>query len=200
MKVELYRCDGIEDDIIETAMLTKGLKLSQLEISKTAFITSLLVKKHMTPFEFVRLIFKIRCSRACHSQFLQYRTASRLTRSLRFVEPLELSNLELINDIPNGFRKTYAEQALKEYQFQVSRGIKPQEARGILPLDILTEFYWYIDLRNLLHFFEERLYKTAQAEIRQAAGALYKIARETFPITIKAWEQIIKEEQKNETW
>jgi len=198
MKAELYRCDGTEDNIIETAMFTKGLKLSQLEISKTAFITSLVTKKHMTPFEFVRLIFKIQCSRACHSQFLQYRTASRLTRSLRFAKPLELDSPKLLEEIPEGFRRTYAREALKEYQFQVLRGVERQEARGILPLDILTEFFWYIDLRNLLHFFEERLYKTAQSEIRQAAEVLRKITREKFPIVIKAWEQTIKEEHKNE--
>jgi thymidylate synthase (FAD) len=193
MKVNLFRCDGIEDDIIEMAMITKGLKISKLKTPKTIFITHLLENNHLTPFEFVRFIFQIQCSRACHSQFLQYRTASRLTRSLRHVEPLEIQNPELINEIPEGYRRTYAKQALKEYQFQVSRGVERQEARGILPLDISTEFYWYIDLRNLLHFLEERLDKPAQNEINSVAKSLIDIASERFPATFESWKQLKKQ-------
>jgi len=190
MEVRLFRKDGEERDIAIIARLSRGIKENMLGERVKNFFKQLLIRNEMTPFEFCGLVFSIRCSRACHSQFLQYRTASRLTRSLRFTKPLELDNPKLLEVIPEGFRRTYAREALKEYQFQTENGVLFEDARGILPLDTQTEFYWANDLRNILHFLEERLHTSAQGEIRQAAEKMLDITRKAFPTVIGAWEEI----------
>lgn len=187
--VELVRFDGSEEDIISAAMLTKGLEINE-KIQKKRFIKNLLLQKHMTPFEFTRICFKIRCSRACHSQFLQYRTAVRLTRSLRFALPLEIIQPELVNSLPDDFKKEYIKKSLEEYTNQINKGVAREDARAILPLGIQTEFLWYQDLRNLLHFFDERIHNSAQSEIRSIARYMLGITEFHYPNVIKAWAEL----------
>jgi thymidylate synthase (FAD) len=62
----------------------------------------------------------------------------------------------------------------------------PKElARTTLPLSLMTEMYWQMDLHNLLHFLELRMEEHAQKEIREYALAIYKIVNKICPISIK---------------
>jgi thymidylate synthase (FAD) len=58
-------------------------------------------------------------------------------------------------------------------------------ARVNLPLSLYTEFYWQIDLHNLMHFLKLRLDEHAQKEIREYAIVIYRIVKEICPITMK---------------
>jgi thymidylate synthase ThyX len=53
----------------------------------------------------------------------------------------------------------------------------------------MTEFYWQMDLHNLLHFLELRLEEHAQKEIREYALIIYKIVEMICPISIKHFKE-----------
>jgi thymidylate synthase (FAD) len=69
---------------------------------------------------------------------------------------------------------------------ELSDNKMPKElARVTLPLSLMTEMYWQMDLHNLLHFLELRMEEHAQKEIREYAIAIYNIVNEICPISIK---------------
>lgn len=61
-------------------------------------------------------------------------------------------------------------------------------ARVVLPLNTYTEFYWKIDLHNLLHFLRLRTDSHAQFEIREYANAIAEIVKEWVPLVWEAFE------------
>lgn len=60
-------------------------------------------------------------------------------------------------------------------------------ARINLPLSTYTEFYWKIDLHNLLHFLKLRTDPHAQYEIREYAKVILDIVKKWVPYTYEAF-------------
>ena len=63
-------------------------------------------------------------------------------------------------------------------------------------LELYTEFYWKIDLHNLLRFIKLRNDKHAQEEIRLYAKELKEIVKEYCPVTIDAFENFTEKSIK----
>ena len=68
-------------------------------------------------------------------------------------------------------------------------GIARELARMVLPLNTYTQWYWKVDLHNLLHFLRLRHDSHAQYEIRAYAEVLLDIARKWVPLTTAAFEE-----------
>ena len=68
-------------------------------------------------------------------------------------------------------------------------GIARELARIVLPLNTYTQWYWKIDLHNLLHFLELRADPHAQFEIRAYAEVILDIVRRWVPLTAAAFEE-----------
>lgn len=62
-------------------------------------------------------------------------------------------------------------------------------ARMNLTLNYYTEWYWKIDLHNLMHFLKLRADAHAQYEIRAYAEAMLKIVKAWVPIAYEAFEE-----------
>jgi thymidylate synthase (FAD) len=67
-------------------------------------------------------------------------------------------------------------------------GLARELARIVLPANVYTQWYWKIDLHNLLHFLSLRSDPHAQYEIRAYAEQLIEIVRRWVPITAHAFE------------
>ncbi|MCS7266494.1 MAG: FAD-dependent thymidylate synthase [Geminicoccaceae bacterium] len=67
-------------------------------------------------------------------------------------------------------------------------GIARELARLVLPLSTYTQWYWKIDLHNLLHFLELRADPHAQAEIRAYAQVILDVVRRWVPLAYEAFE------------
>ena len=78
--------------------------------------------------------------------------------------------------------------AFENYRQFVDAGLARELARINLPLSTYTEWYWKIDLHNLLHFLRLRLDAHAQYEIRQYARVIADIVKTTCPITWEAFQ------------
>ena len=60
-------------------------------------------------------------------------------------------------------------------------------ARIGLPLSLMTEFYWKVDLHNLYHFLRLRMDEHAQKEIRDIACAIFEYVKKMCPISSQAF-------------
>ena len=67
-------------------------------------------------------------------------------------------------------------------------GIARELARMNLTLNTYTQWYWKIDLNNLLHFLALRADEHAQYEIRVYADAMLDIVKKWVPLTYEAFE------------
>ena len=68
-------------------------------------------------------------------------------------------------------------------------GVCREQARGVLPQNMMTTFYCTMNLRNVLHFLSLRMDKHAQWEIRVYANAIHDILMEHYPNVIDAFDK-----------
>lgn len=101
----------------------------------------------------------------------------------------QASTDELVSD-PDGLLmeayRTHCQKSLDLYHHLLEQGVAREQARGILPLNIYTEFYWTVSLQALVNFIQLRQHEGAQYEIRLYADALSKLAAQVVPVSFKA--------------
>ncbi len=73
--------------------------------------------------------------------------------------------------------------SLKLYQDLIASGVAREQARGVLPLSIYTEYYWTASLQALVNFIKLRQHPGAQYEIREFADALEKLTKQVVPVS-----------------
>ena len=71
----------------------------------------------------------------------------------------------------------------------VDRGVSKEMARIGLPLNMYTEFYWCIDLHNLLNFIKLRSAYNAQSEIKDYSDSMKELITDLCPETIKSFDK-----------
>lgn len=67
-------------------------------------------------------------------------------------------------------------------------GLARELARMVLPVSAYTQWYWKVDLHNLLHFLSLRGDPHAQYEIRAYADVLMDLVQRWVPMTAEAFE------------
>ena len=90
-------------------------------------------------------------------------------------ETIEYNELVHKNDVYNrafdGPELAVAyDTAYKLYEELLANGVAREQARMILPVGIYTEFYWTVNMWNLMHFLKLRMDESAQWEIRQSTN------------------------------
>ena len=76
----------------------------------------------------------------------------------------------------------------------IEAGVCREQARGVLPQNLYTEYYGTVNLSNLLKFIDLRTHEGAQWEIVKVAEACLEIATDLFPETVGAYRRIRNEE------
>ena len=106
----------------------------------------------------------------------------------------------LVNE--NGFASTYAEAlssdavknhhalSVKLYEQLMEKGVCREQARGVLPQNLYTEYYASANLNNILKFIELRSHEGAQWEIQKVAEAMLQILEGLYPETLKAYNEV----------
>lgn len=79
-----------------------------------------------------------------------------------------------------------SEFSFMSYNSLLENEVAKETSRIILPLNTYTQFYWKIDLHNLLHFLELRMHPHAQKEIRDYADLIYEFLWGWVPNTAEA--------------
>ena len=71
------------------------------------------------------------------------------------------------------------------YDNLIKKGVCREQARGILPQNLYTEYYGSVNLNNLLKFVDLRTHEGAQWEIQRVGEACLEIAEGLFPVLLE---------------
>lgn len=162
--------------------LMNGLTTEKIE----TFIKKLTDLGHQSPLEHCSFTFGIEgISRALSHQLVRHRIASYSQKSQRYVKegqfeyivpPKITENQADVNVYENFMR-----HAQEVYDYLIRNGIPAEDARFVLPNACETKIIVTMNIRSLLHFFEERCCSRAQWEIRHMAYAMLRICKEIAP-------------------
>lgn len=151
-----------------------GVSYGKSDFSKKR-IEHCMSNNHMSVFENAIVTFKVEeISRSCSHQLVRHRMASFVQKSQRYTklegEDWYVIPQSIIGDIPqvDGFEK-FMNSCKEYYNKMLSQGVKPEDARFVLPEATKTDLTVTMNIRELFHFFNLRLDKHAQWEIRKLA-------------------------------
>ena len=191
--------------VARISYLSEGNEVKDIKLTKT-----LIDLGHETPFEQQIFRFKIvGIPIYIGEQLLRHRIASPLKRSFRYTSIMkgvekvdwdEPNHINTIFHVPPEFldlkdsKIKNKDQLLAEiirsfkesvmlYQKLVSRGLRKEAARAVLPWGTRTSLYWTVNMRSLMNFMKLRLQPAAQWEMRELARAIARILVEVVPVT-----------------
>lgn len=202
--IDTMPTENLEAAIVQSARVSYG-EGTKTVLEDTGLIRYLMRHWHTTPFEMVEFKFLIKCPIFIARQHMRHRTASVNEYSARYsvvkdefwipeyfrtqsklnkqssVEPFQ--NPELLD-----LYTTTCHKSFETYNTMLENGVAREIARSVLPQSTYTEFYWKINLHNLLHYLRLRLAPEAQEEIREIAQLIYDHVKRLVPNVSQAFE------------
>tara|TARA_B100001989_G_scaffold213088_1_gene162974 strand:- start:2013 stop:2723 length:711 start_codon:yes stop_codon:yes gene_type:complete len=82
--------------------------------------------------------------------------------------------------------------SLKLFDDLLAAGVCREQARGVLPQNLYTEYYATANLNNILKFIDLRTHDGAQWEIQQLAFKMRDIIQEIWPISVNSYINLSK--------
>ncbi len=79
------------------------------------------------------------------------------------------------------------EKSREAYEWMMLEDMARELARIDLPLSTYTQWYWKIDLHNLLHFLKLRVDSHAQWEIQEYGRVMAGMLKRVAPLSYEAW-------------
>lgn len=166
---------------------------------------------HGTPFEQVRFTFYVRLPIFTARQWIRHRMGSFNETSARYseldnvfyipsVERMQAQSkankqgsadalpVEVARQMQERMRRSAADD-YSEYESLLADGLTRELARNVLPASIYTQWFWTVDLRNLMGFLRLRADAHAQWEIQQYAAAVWQLAKTVAPYSLSLLER-----------
>lgn len=206
--VKLVDHMGDDSSIVQAARVSYGKGTKQVNEDR-GLIRYLLRHAHTTPFEMVEFKFHCKMPMFVARQWIRHRTASVNEVSGRYSEVKDecylpeankitaqskdnkqgssdevIANVDTILDLMRDDQKN----AFLNYDVYLQNGVSKERARINLPLSTYTEWYWKVDLHNLMHFLRLRLDSHAQYEIRVFGEAIANLIKPIVPLAWEAFE------------
>ena len=208
--------DYMGDDaaIVQAARVSYGSGTKSVR-SDAGLIRYLMRHRHSTPFEMCEIKLHVKLPIFVARQWIRHRTANVNEYSARYsildrefylpavdaVAEQSAANRQGRGDALSGeaavtVRSRMAAQAADAFDLYdqlLDEGaadapaVARELARAVLPLSTYTQWYWKIDLHNLLHFVALRADAHAQAEIRAYADVILELVRRWVPVTAEAF-------------
>ncbi len=200
---------GTDEDIERAARVSYGY--GTRKVSQTRGLVRYLRRhKHTTPSEMVELKFHCAMPMFVARQWVRHRTASINEYSgryslmpLLFYQPqpqqfaLQSQSNRQGREASGAPETLYADaidkwerlraRAGETYGWLVEEEVARELARIDLPLSTYTQWYWKIDLHNLIHFLTLRVDPHAQWEIQQYGEILAGMLERVAPLSYEAW-------------
>ncbi|MEX0939778.1 MAG: FAD-dependent thymidylate synthase [Candidatus Babeliales bacterium] len=215
--LELIRVSGSDLDIVNAARVSYGKLSTTLSDRDQNLIKFLMEHRHTSPFEHNQLSFRVKTPIYVQREWMRHRMNSFNEISYRFVKAKvefyiprywrrqdtanKQSSIGAFED--NQLRELYIKNlqaSYKAYEDLLEQGVAREQARGLLPVCIYTEFIFTCNLHSLMHFLKLRLDQGAQKEIRAYAFGLLKLAEPYFPIALTEWKRTQMPKIDNEGW
>jgi thymidylate synthase (FAD) len=201
---------GNDAAIVQAARVSYGQGTKSVRDDR-GLVRYLMRHRHTTPFEMVEFKFLVRLPIFVARQWIRHRTSSTNEVSARYsimtdqyeVPPPEEVRHQstrnrqgrggtLPHDVVDRFRsdlESVSKGAYVAYERALDAGVARETARLLLPVSYYTEWYWKVNLHNLLHFLSLRLDAHSQEEIRLYAAEIAKLGRVVCPVAFEAFEE-----------
>ena len=197
---------GNESTITNAARVSFGKMKNDFDSTDERLLKYLIDNKHLTPLEHVKFQFNIHCPLFVRSQWMRHRAGSSYNEISRRYTDVDMKiyipeiyreqstnnkQASIVGSKINENEKAKelvefcSNECLATYEKLLSLGICKEQARGVLPQNMMTTFWWTIDLRNLINFLQLRDDDHAQIEIREYAKAIKKLIEPYIPHVIK---------------
>ena len=204
---------GTESTIVNAARVSFGKLKTEMEERDVKLLEYLIANRHTSPLEHMVFTFSIHCPLFVRGQWHRHRTWSYNEISRRYTEidmefytPAELrrqseNNRQASFSDPDFDGTALAQEigrhnqaSLELYEKLLASGVCREQARGVLPQNMMVTFWGTVDLSNLLHFLELRDSDHAQWEIREYAVAIKKLIKPIIPNVAAYFEK------QGQTW
>ena len=214
--VEYITHMGSDLTIVNAARVSFGAEKEHLDEKDVKLINYLMQHNHTSPFEHCSITFRFVVPLFIRSQHHRHRTwayneiSRRYTSvDMKFYSPREFrtqhkSNRQASNDelvdptLDSSYLATGQEKASSAvrdhhtksmglYNALINSGVCREQARGVLPQNLYTEYYGTANLHNLLKFVSLRIHEGAQWEIQQVAKACLQIVKQHFPHAVESY-------------
>lgn len=214
--VRLVDYMGSDESVVQSARISYGRGTKSVN-QDAALINYLMRHSHTTPFEMCEIKFHIKLPIFVARQWVRHRTAnvneysarySVLDREFYIPEHDQIAKQSENNAQGRGSSLSHEDaeyvtdllvhdsnMVYETYNKFLEKGISREISRVNLTLNYYTEWYWKIDLHNLLHFLKLRSEMNAQYEIRVYAKAILEIVKKWVPLTYAAFVEYSLESQ-----
>ena len=214
--VEYISHMGTDLSVVNAARVSFGTEKETVDEKDIKLINYLMKHNHSSPFEHCVMTFKFTVPLFIRSQHHRHRTwayneiSRRYTSvDMKFYSPNKFrtqheSNRQASNDslidptlnssyLQSGYETAsqavnlHNTRSMHLYNAMINSGVCREQARGVLPQNLYTEYFGTVNLHNLLKFVSLRIHSGAQWEIQQVAKACLKIAKNHFPHSVRAY-------------
>ena len=200
---------GSDEDIERAARVSYGFGTRKRSQTR-GLLRHLHRHGHTTPSEMVELKFHCCMPIFVARQWIRHRTANvnelsgrySLVPMLFYTPPDDQLQAQSTQNrqgragqpLPAGLRNQAKQRwqdsrasASATYEWLTSHEVARELARIDLPLSTYTQWYWKIDLHNLLHFLTLRVDAHAQWEIQQYGHLMAGMLKRVAPLSYEAW-------------
>lgn len=210
---------GNDAAVVQAARVSYGAG-TKTPSDDRSLIRYLMSHQHTTPFEMCEIKLHVKLPIFVARQWIRHRTASVNEYSARYSildrefyfpevgdiakqsqsnkqgreEGLDLDLDDLSAEEIRAILMHDANRAYDSYEELVNEdgyGLARELARMNLPTNIYTQWYWKVNLHNLLNFLRLRADSHAQMEIRVYAEIICDIVRQWCPATFEAFEDYV---------
>ena len=200
---------GGDDTIVQAARVSYGTG-TVTKNNTEGLINYLMRNAHTSPFEMCEIKLHVKLPIFVARQWIRHRTANVNEYSARYsvldrefyvpesddIQPQSTTNKQgrggQWEDDNEPLRarnvmRVSATRSFDAYDHLLRKDVSRELARITLPVNAYTQWYWKVDLHNLLHFLHLRQDAHAQKEIRDYADVLADIVKQWVPITHDAF-------------
>jgi thymidylate synthase (FAD) len=215
---------GTDLTIVNSARVSFGVEKTQLDGRDKRLINYLIAHKHTSTLEHNLVTLKFTVPLYVRSQHHRHRTWSynEISRrytdvNIQFYEPenfrtqhesnRQASNPDDLSDplltglydyknvTASSELRDHHNRSLELYNALIEAGVCREQARGVLPQNLYTEYYGTVNANNLYKFISLRMHEGAQWEIQKVAEACLEIALNLWPYSTRAFIESHDNEQ-----
>jgi thymidylate synthase (FAD) len=211
--VKLVDTMGTDLSVVNAARASFAKESNELSVKDARLIDFLARENHMSPFRHAFLTFEFKAPLMVARQHWKYVVGSDHTMdswnesSRRYItmnpefyipspeqwrlapENKKQGSSGLAGPWTGSILNTELKQLIDKcesiYNMAIEQGIAPEQARLFLPAyGMYVSYRWSCSLQSVALFINQRLAEESQIEIQEYAKAVYRLAKEKFPVSI----------------
>lgn len=171
------------------------------EGSGERIVRDLIKRGHEAAIEHGAVSVRIICDRGVSHEIVRHRLASYCQESTRYCNyTKEKHGGEVTFILPpwvqnppqTGTDKVWhlaMSDAEDDYQYLISQGWTPEQARSILPNSLKTEIVMTANMREWRHFLRLRTSKNAHPQMRQVAKMILDLLKTNYPVFFEDFQE-----------